>query len=109
MQSQTVDGVPLSEINVNYIELNPIGRVFSSKVRIQVDFGQDRSRGRVNESQIMDSDGKPMEFNSLVDALNFFDQLGYEFFESNSTNDFNQYFLKRKKNLLDLANSPRDN
>jgi hypothetical protein len=103
-QSQTVDGVPLSEINVNFIEFNPVGKLFSTKVRIRVDFGQDRSRGRINDSQITDSDGKAIEFNSLVDALNFFDQLGYEFLESNRSHseniDVNQYLLKRKKNQL---------
>jgi len=73
VQSQPVDNVPLSVINVTYIEFTEIGKVFSTKVRIQVDFGQDRSRGRINESQITDSDGRVIEFNALVDALNFFD------------------------------------
>jgi hypothetical protein len=113
VQSQTVDNVPLSEINVTYIEFTEIGKVFSPKVRIQVDFGQDRSRGRINESQITDSDGRVIEFNSLVDALNFFDQLGYEFLEGNRSHvervNIDQYLLRKKKTLLDSANSPRQN
>ncbi|REG92670.1 hypothetical protein [Algoriphagus antarcticus] len=113
VQSQTVDNVPLSEINVTYIEFTEIGKVFSPKVRIQVDFGQDRSRGRINESQITDSDGRVIEFNSLVDALNFFDQLGYEFLEGNRSHiervNIDQYLLRKKKTLLDSANIPRQN
>lgn len=112
MQSQTVDNVLLSEINVAYIEFTEIGKIFSPKVRIQVDFGQDRSRGRINESQITDSNGRVIEFNSLVDALNFFDQLGYKFLEGNRSHfervNVNQYLLRRKT-LLDSAGNPRQN
>lgn len=113
VQSQSVDNVLLSEINVAYIEFTEIGKVFTPRVRIRVDFGQDRSRGRINESQITDSDGRVIEFNSLVDALNFFDQLGYEFLEGNRSHvertNIDQYLLRKKRTLLDSANSPRQN
>ncbi len=109
VQAQSVDGVLLSEIDVTYIELTGRGRLFNSKIRVQVDFGQDRSGSSVNEYQITDSNGKLMEFNSMVDALNFFDHLGYEYIDSEYTAEDRpiQYLLRKKKPEMDLANSPK--
>lgn len=110
LNAQTVDGVSLSETHAAYLQILIQSKVFSKKVTVEVDFGQDTSNARVNGSQVSDLRGKVIEFNSVVDALNFFDQLGYEFIESNRSHseriEVNQYLLRRKREL-DLANGIR--
>lgn len=110
LNAQTVDGVSLSDTNAAYLQILIQSKVFSKKVTVEVDFGQDTSNARVNGSQVSDLRGKVIEFNSVVDALNFFDQLGYEFIESNRSHseriEVNQYLLRRKRGL-DLANGIR--
>ncbi|SDC50885.1 hypothetical protein SAMN04488104_100124 [Algoriphagus faecimaris] len=108
LQAQTIDGVALKEIESTYIQLTGRGRLFSNTVRVEVDFGQDRSRGRVNDSQIIDQNGNVVLFNSMVDALNFFDRLGYEYVDSEHISEDSpiQYLLRKKRQEMDLANSP---
>ena len=45
-----------------------------SKAAISVDFGQ-RMRGDV----LVDDEGKPLKFNSMIDAMNYMAQRGWEF------------------------------
>lgn len=56
--------------------------------------------------------GKVIQFNSIIEALNDFDAQGYEFLDRDrSSVDIdrtNQYLMKREKEL-DLANSSRLN
>lgn len=108
LQAQTIDGVALKEIESTYIQLTGRGRLFSNTIRVEVDFGQDRSRGRVNDSQIIDQNGNVVLFNSMVDALNFFDRLGYEYVDSEHISEDSpiQYLLRKKREEMDLANSP---
>lgn len=108
LQAQSIDGVALEEIESTYIQLTGRGRLFSNTIRVEVDFGQDRSRGRVNDSQIIDQNGNVVLFNSMVDALNFFDRLGYEYVDSEHISEDSpiQYLLRKKREEMDLANSP---
>lgn len=108
-QAQLVDGVPLTEIESTYVQLIPRGRLFVSKIRVRVDLGQDLTKVNINESMISDENGRVVDFNSMVDVLNYFDQLGYEYIGSENFNEGSsiQYTLRRKRNGLDLANSPK--
>ncbi|MGM0944516.1 MAG: hypothetical protein ACQEW9_04975 [Bacteroidota bacterium] len=108
LQAQSIDGVALEEIESTYIQLTGRGRLFSNTIRVEVDFGQDRSRGKVNDSQIIDQNGNVVLFNSMVDALNFFDRLGYEYVNSEHISEDSpiQYLLRKKREEMDLANSP---
>ncbi|MFC3417572.1 hypothetical protein [Algoriphagus hitonicola] len=107
-KAQTVDGVALADIESTYIELTRRGKIFNRNIQLEVDFGQDRSKGRINDSQVTDENGRLVEFNSMVDALNFFDRLGYEYIDRADVGENQplQYLLRRKKEELDLANSP---
>ncbi len=51
--------------------------LFSTKVKIQVDFGQ--SRSLTSDERLVDENGKPIKFNSMVDGLNYMGQFGWKF------------------------------
>ncbi|QYH39454.1 hypothetical protein GYM62_11915 [Algoriphagus sp. NBT04N3] len=97
--AQSVDGVALEDINSTYIQIVRIGSPFKSKIRVSVDFGQRLRDDRWKESFIVDSDGRSIEFNSMIDALNLFDLLGYEYIDSNCVDEDwpDQYLLRKKK------------
>lgn len=58
-----------------YCELLGQGRLFSSKVTVTVDFGQDQWQN----NKLVDENGKKIVFNSMIDAMNFMGKLGWEF------------------------------
>lgn len=67
-----------------YVELVGIQKgLFSEKVTITVDFGQEVSfwkRGRDNK--IVDENGKDIVFNTMVDAMNFMGKRGWQFVQA---------------------------
>ncbi len=63
-----------------YAELSASSRLFSSKVNVAIDFGQSTSwLGAMNESMIVDKNGKEIKFNSMIDAMNYLGQFGWKF------------------------------
>lgn len=103
--SQTVNGIPLKDINKEYIQIVGSPRVFSSKLNIEIDFGQENPLFSGGETtRIRDSAGKDVVFNSMIDALNFMSANGYEFVQAYivpvSTNTSSSQFLLRRKKQL---------
>ena len=60
-----------------YCQLLGRGQLFSTKVMVQVDFGQES--GWFKDHRLVDENGKPITFNSMVDAMNYMATLGWEF------------------------------
>ena len=60
-----------------YCELVGIQGLFTKKVTVSVDFGQE-SKLFSNE-QLVDEKGNVISFNSMVDAMNYMSRLGWEF------------------------------
>lgn len=58
-----------------YCELLGQAKLFSSKVTVTVDFGQNQWQN----NKLVDENGKNITFNSMVDAMNFMGELGWEF------------------------------
>ena len=56
--------------------------LFSKKVKVNVDFGQNVSFWKPGDMRIVDENGKDMIFNSMVDAMNFMGQFGWEFVQA---------------------------
>lgn len=57
--SQTVNDVPLSEIDVEYVQIVGTGKFLSTKVTIELDFGQKTSFfGKYKQTQIKDEEIK---------------------------------------------------
>ena len=51
--------------------------IAQSKVNISIDFGQESKT--FDNDTLVDAEGKPIEFNSLVDALNYLGERGWDF------------------------------
>lgn len=99
--SQTVDGIPIKDINSEYIQIYEYPILLTRKLQVLIDFGQSRRALSTAEQVIRDSSGKKMEFNSIIEALNFMDENGYEFVQAYAVSlvakDIEQYFIMKKK------------
>jgi ABC-type phosphate transport system substrate-binding protein len=101
-EAQTVNDVPIKDIDVDYIQIVGSSSGFSKKVSIEVDFGQESSffESRTNHA-IKDENGKMIKFNSMIDALNFFSQNGFDFVQAYAFSVSNQtvyhYLLRKRK------------
>lgn len=102
MKAQTVNDVPLKDIDVEYVQIVGTSKLLSTKLTIEIDFGQKTkffSSGK--ETIVKDFDGKAVDFNSMIDALNFMSKNGYEFVNAYAILVGNQnvyhYLLRNKK------------
>jgi hypothetical protein len=104
LSAQTVNDIPVKDINVEYIQIvgTPKGGL-SNKQRIVLDFGT--SNKLISSEQvrtIRDSSGKTVVFDSMIDALNFMTSNGYDFVQAYTTSLSNNqhayhYLLRKKK------------
>ena len=99
--AQTINDVPLSEIDVEYIQIVGTGKFFSNKVKIDIDFGQHDSMWSNKDTRIKDKNGNNLVLNSMIDALNFMTANGYEYVNSYAITIGNQnvyhYLLSKRK------------
>ncbi len=100
--SQTINDVPIKDIDVEYVQIVGTSKLFSNKVTIEIDFGQvDKLFSSDKDTRVKDADGKNMVFNSMIDALNFMTKNGYEFVHAYAITVSNQnvyhYLLRKKK------------
>ena len=100
--AQTVNDIPIKDIDVDYVMIVGTSGMFTKKVTIEIDFGQNTkffSSGK--ETRIKDAEGKNMVFNSMIDALNFMSNNGFEFVDAYAITVGNQnvyhFMLKKKK------------
>lgn len=99
--SQSVNGKPLSKIDVEYVQIVGIAKAFSTKLSVRIDFGQESKSFSSKQTQIRDRKGKAKIFNSMIDALNFMNKNGYDFVQAYTATFNNQnehYYLLRKRN-----------
>ena len=54
----------------------------SNKVLVNVDFGQGINMWRPRESMLLNEKGKPINFESMIDALNFMAKKGWVFVDA---------------------------
>lgn len=99
--AQTVNDVPIKDINVDYIQIIGTGRGLSTKMNIRLDFGQEtKSISFKNGLKIKDEKGNTIKFNSMIDALNFMSSNGYEFqfaYTSKENDDDALYYILKKR------------
>ena len=63
-----------------YAQLSCEQQLFSSKVKVSIDFGQSTSwLTSMSDSRLVDRNGKEIKFNSMIDALNYLTQFGWRF------------------------------
>jgi len=98
--SQTVNDKPISEIDVAYVEIIGTTKLFSKKVNIEINFGQEDKLFSAKDTQVKGKDGKRKIFNSMIDALNFMSKNGYDFVDAYvitiSTQNVHHYLLKKR-------------
>jgi hypothetical protein len=97
---QTVNDVPIKDINSEYVQIVGTSKLFSTKVTIEIDFGQQiKAFGGAKQVKIRDADGKNMDFNSMIDALDFMSENGYTFVQAYAfaTGNENVYHYLMKK------------
>ncbi|UEG53305.1 hypothetical protein LLH06_20420 [Mucilaginibacter daejeonensis] len=79
-----------------YCVMRVQGKVFSNRVTIDADFGQQQS---VFVRRLKDESGKVVSLNSVADALNYMAERGWQFVQAyNVANDSaSTYYVMRKK------------
>lgn len=98
-KAQTVNGIRLSEIRSDYIQVKGINRAFSDKVLVSLEYGQNAPN--LDNTYIKDDDGKKMEFNSIIEFVNKSKAYGYNLFnvfseQNGKDSSIAVYVLKRK-------------
>lgn len=99
-KAQMVNGIRLTEIKADYIEIRGVRKSFSDKVFISLEYGQKIFDLSVN-TYIKDDNRKDLEFNSVIDAVNKLKTYGYELLqvytaEDEGTTNRRYYVLKRQ-------------
>jgi hypothetical protein len=86
--------------NYVYCELVGTAKLFSSKVNVKANFGQNFSLWK-GIDYIRDENGKKVDFNSMVDAMNFMGTQGWEFVQAYvvTVNNQNVYYWLLKKEI----------
>ena len=96
--SQTINDIPISEIDVEYIQIKGISKSFSYKINVLIDFGQEMKYH--TNGNIMDSTGKKVKFHSMIEALNFMSKNGYDFVQAYAFvaggNNVYHYIMQKK-------------
>ncbi len=82
-----------------YCIIDGNSKIMSNKITIRIDFGDNMSNFSDNRMRDVKT-GKPMVFNSMVDALNFMGKQGWEFVQTyadiNSGTTTGYHFLMKK-------------
>ncbi|NBO60598.1 MAG: hypothetical protein EBU82_06465 [Flavobacteriia bacterium] len=93
-----VDGTNINDLDIKYVELVGQAKLLSlTKIKVFVDYGQDFSW---KQQTIKNTEGKNAAFNSMIDALNFMDQNGWEYVSNyliNNNGELTYKFLLHKK------------
>lgn len=67
------------ETRKTFCQIVGTGKVLSSKIRVQIDFGQKRSYWNQYKNFMVDETGKRIEFYSMVDAMNYLAKFRWRF------------------------------
>ena len=75
-----VEGININELeDVVYCQVVATGKMFSNKVKINIDYGQEQKFFGKKNSRVTGNDGKEIKFNSLFAAINYMGKNGWKF------------------------------
>lgn len=98
IKAQSVNGILIKDFNVEYVQITERELLFrGAKINLLINYGQPIKLDGNAEKLLLDSTGKKMEFNSLIDALNFMSENGYEL--AHPYGPVKDTFLMRRKKL----------
>ncbi|MDP4238615.1 MAG: hypothetical protein Q8904_03985 [Bacteroidota bacterium] len=91
-----------------FCELVGTGNLLGTKVTVSIDFGQKKSFFQSNV--LLDAEGKPIKFNSMIDAMNSMGSKGWEFVQAfvvsagsgTYSNNVYHYVLKKEVTAAEL-------
>ena len=88
-------------VKYDYCEIVGTSRLLSNKVTVEIDFGQKTKF--FSDNRYKDESGKSVVFNSMIDAMNFMGNQGWDFVQAyavtvNSNSLVYHYVLKKKTN-----------
>ena len=100
VKAQTVNGILISEIKSDYIEIRAVRRAFSEKIWISLEYGQ-KILDLNTDTYIKDDRRKEMAFNSALDCVNKMKSYGYELHQvyvvpEKDGGGLKYYIMKRK-------------
>jgi len=78
---QTLNGIPIGELDAKYIEIVGTSKFLKFfEVTIAVNYGQigDMRDAMDQKSSVLDENGKPYPFNGMMGVVNFFADRGYK-------------------------------
>lgn len=84
-----------------YCQLVGTANFTMTKITVEIDFGQAR-KWTERKKRLTGEDGKPIKFNSMVDAMNYMGSMGWEFVQAYTVTVQNQHvyhwLLKKELN-----------
>lgn len=84
--AQSIDGIPLKDLPVEFVQIVGVAETHSSRPRIAIDYGQHEKYYDYMKKENMtlkDEDGNPLVFYSMIAALNFMTANGFSFVSDN--------------------------
>ena len=92
-----------SDINTRYLQYieiwdKPIKSL--EKSYALVDYGQQTDEENKASWRISNRNGDPLEFNGIVDVLNYLYRNGWEIVHNKSTNGYESYLMKRRAGYI---------
>jgi len=105
--AQTIDDIPLKDLKADYIKIIGFNRIQYTKLVIDFDYGQ---KDRVIDTKrvvVRDENEKPIQFQSMIDALNFMTRNGYDFVQAYALQIGEQavmHYLLRKRQPVGNSN-----
>lgn len=101
-----VEGININELeNVQLCQVVARGKLFSNKVTITIDYGQEIKWASEKGSQVLEKEGRRKKFNSVIAALNYMENNGWSYLDANvisidtglgTQNVYHYYFRKNK-------------
>lgn len=99
------DQVPVKTVYAQILGINKNVLGIGNKISVEIDFGDENFFwGNDGRNEVVDENGKEIKFNTMVDAMNFMGELGWEFKGSYVITIANQnviHFLLSKKIRMD--------
>jgi len=95
-----INGFPIDSINAQYITAEACNLTLSTKVFLELDYGQETKFLNNRLKRVADKRGDYVEFKSNMDALNFLSSLGFQLIDTNyirvKDDDIRAIFLLKK-------------
>lgn len=97
---QTFAQTVSKQIIEQYCSINVMPRMLSTKVNIEVDYGNPRKLFSFKDNRVKDDDGKIKKFNTAVEALNYMSTQGWKLVNAMAMTESNnivyRYIMRRE-------------